>query len=103
MKNDYEFSDEALALEFAERRRHELRYVGAQRVWLHRDGRNWKIECTEPAFDLARAIARDFASACRDPAKKAEIASARTEIASARTTAAIERLARALMPTQGGR
>jgi P4 family phage/plasmid primase-like protien len=83
-----EFSDDALALEFTARHAHELRYVAKWGVWLHRDGTRWKFEDTLKAFDLARAVARDFANACSDPDDK-------PKIASGAKVAAIERLARA--------
>ena len=71
-----EFSDDALALEFTARHRDELRYVAKWGAWLHWDGMRWKFEETFRAFDLARAVARDFANACRDPSQKPKIASA---------------------------
>jgi putative DNA primase/helicase len=83
-----EFSDDALALEFTERHKHELRYVAKWGSWLHWDGTWWRFEDTLKTFDLARAVARDFANACKDSDDK-------PKIASAKTVAAIERLARA--------
>jgi putative DNA primase/helicase len=83
-----EFSDDALALEFTERHKHELRYVAKWGVWLHWDGTRWKFEDTLRAFDLARGVARDFSNACNDPDDK-------PKIASAAKVAAIEKLARA--------
>src|SRR6266702_598508 len=71
-----EFSDDALAAEFTARHKHELRYVAKWGAWLHWDGMRWKFEETFRAFDLARAIARDFANACRDTGQKPKIASA---------------------------
>jgi putative DNA primase/helicase len=83
-----EFSDDALALEFTARHAHELRYVAKWGTWLHWDGTRWKFEDTLKAFDLARAVAREFANACNDPDDK-------RKIASAGKVAAIEKLARA--------
>ena len=83
-----EFSDDALALEFAARHARQLRYVAKWGTWLHWDGTRWKFEDTLKAFDLARAVAREFANACAD-------AKAKPKIASASKVAAIENLARA--------
>src|SRR5216684_3463783 len=83
-----EFSDDALALEFTARHARELRYVAKWGTWLHWDGTRWKFEDTLKAFDLARAVAREFANACAD-------AKAKPKIASASKVAAIENLARA--------
>jgi putative DNA primase/helicase len=83
-----EFSDDALALEFTARHTHELRYVAKWGSWLHWDGARWKFEDTLRAFDLARAVAREFANACSKPDSK-------PKIASAAKTAAIEKMARA--------
>ena len=82
------FTDEALALRFAERHEVDLRYVAAWSRWLRYDGRRWQFDETLRAFDLARRICRQAASEC----KKARVACA---IASAKTVAAVERLARA--------
>jgi putative DNA primase/helicase len=83
-----EFSEDALALEFSARHKHELRYVKKWGSWLLWDGTRWRFENTYRAFDMARAVAREFANVCNTDgsAKK---------IASANTVAAIERLARA--------
>jgi putative DNA primase/helicase len=82
-----EFSDEALALLFAERHAHDLRFVAKWGKWLSWTGRHWRFDDTLHAFDLARGICREVAAGCN----KAKIASA---IASAKTVAAVDRLAR---------
>jgi putative DNA primase/helicase len=82
------FSDEALALRFAERHVDDLRYVAAWRKWLSWDGACWRPDETLHAFDLARRICREAAAECNKP----KIAAA---IASAKIVAAVERLARA--------
>jgi len=81
------FSDEALALQFAERHANGLRYVAAWGKWLSWTGTHWRLDDTLHAFDLARQIAREAASKCNKP----KIASV---IASAKTVASIERLAK---------
>jgi putative DNA primase/helicase len=82
------FSDEALALLFAERRGDELRFVAKWGQWLQWDGRRWAPDDTLCAFDLVRKICREAAAECNQP----KIASV---IASAKTVAAVERLAKA--------
>jgi putative DNA primase/helicase len=82
------FSDEALALRFATRHAHELRYVAAWSRWLFWDGARWIFDDTLCAFDRARGICREAAAECNKP----KVASA---IASAKTVAAVERLAKA--------
>ena len=50
------FSDEALALRFAERHANDLRYVAAWSKWLHWDGRRWAFDDTH--FRLSRGPRR---------------------------------------------
>jgi putative DNA primase/helicase len=52
------FSDEALALRFAERHSSDLRFVAAWNRWLRWDGGRWRFDVTLRAYDLARAICR---------------------------------------------
>jgi putative DNA primase/helicase len=82
------FSDEALALRFADRHDGDLRFVAAWSKWLAWDGARWRFDDTLHAFDLARHICREAATECN----KGKTAVA---IASAKTVAAVERLARA--------
>ena len=81
------FSDEALALRFANQHSDMLRYVAAWSRWMVWDGAQWREDETLKAFDLARQICRNAARECN---KKKQGA-----IASAKTVAAVERLARA--------
>jgi putative DNA primase/helicase len=82
------FSDEALALTFADRHAHELRYVALWSRWLIWDGFTWKADETRLAFSKAREICRQAASEC--PPKKTKLAAA---LASAKTRAAVVSLA----------
>src|SRR5215471_11553795 len=82
-----QFSDDALALRFAECYGDELRYVAKWSQWLRWDGRRWRFDDTLAAFDRARLICRAAAAECNE-AKPAK------EIASAKTVSAVERLAR---------
>jgi putative DNA primase/helicase len=82
------FSDESLALVFAEQYATRLRYVAKWSRWMVWNGKCWAEDATLHAFNLARAICRSAASKCN----KGKTA---TMLASAKTVAAIERLARA--------
>jgi putative DNA primase/helicase len=79
------FSDEALALRFAERHA-DLRFVAAWNKWLIWDGARWRFDDTLHAFDLARHVCREAARECNDQHG--------ASIASARTRGAVEHLAR---------
>lgn len=82
------FSDEALALGFAERHRHDLRFVAGWGKWLFWDGTRWQVDDTLAAFDRARRI-------CREAAVKCGTARIASNLASAKTVAAVVSLARA--------
>ena len=83
-----EFSDEALALYFAEKHADDLRYIAAWGKWLVWTGRYWRRDDTLLAFDLVRAE-------CRAASARAEKGGTKRDLASAQTVAAVERLARA--------
>ena len=79
-------SEEALALEFATRHAHELRYVAAWRKWFTWDGMRWQEDETKKVFSLARAL-------CREVAVNINKSSERRRVASASTRAAVVSLA----------
>jgi putative DNA primase/helicase len=81
-----EFSDDALALRFADEHAAGLQYVNAWGAWLRWESGRWREEKTRAAFDLARGICRIAAAKCDKP----KVAAA---VASAKTVAAVERLA----------
>ena len=81
------FSDEALALRFAERHADVLRYVAAWVRWLMWNGQHWCFDDTLHVFDRVRQICREAASEANEP--RIQMA-----VASAKTVAAVERLAR---------
>jgi putative DNA primase/helicase len=81
------FSDEALALQFANRHAGDLRFVAAWNKWLVWNGQHWQFEETLRAWDFAREICREAAAQCNH--RKTAGA-----IASAKTVYAVERLAR---------
>lgn len=82
------FSEEALALRFADLHCDRLRYVAKWGRWMKWDGVRWESDDTLFAFDLARKLCREVAAGCnRERERKA--------ITSAKTVAAIERLSKA--------
>ena len=83
-----EFSDEKLALIFAECYAESLRYIDKTGRWLGWDGIRWKDDETQLARYFARGICRGRAACCNE--KQARLA---RNIASAKTVAAVERLA----------
>ena len=85
-----EFSDEALALEFARRHAEGLRFVAAWGKWFIWTGTYWRADDTLRAFDLARAVCRGASALV--PPKQRKLAAA---VAGAKTVAAVVTLARA--------
>jgi putative DNA primase/helicase len=83
-----QFSDDALALRFADRHAKDLRYVAGWGRWFSWTGTRWRSDETLITWDRAREICRSAAAQCENK----KVASA---IASARTVAAVEKLARA--------
>jgi len=82
------FSDEALALGFAELHANNLRYVAAWSKWLAFDGARWQFDETMAAYSLVRKVCRAAAGQCNN---KPKLASA---LASAKTVAAVASLSR---------
>lgn len=83
-----EFSDEALALQFAERHGRSVRYVAIWNKWLVWTGTHWVYDETLQVLDLARSLCREIASGCAQD----RIA---VSIASRKTVSAVVSLARA--------
>ena len=82
------FTDEALALRFADLHASLLRYVAAWSKWMIWNGQHWSVDTTLRAFDQARKTCRQASADC-DKVKLAPL------LASAKTVAAVERLAKA--------
>jgi putative DNA primase/helicase len=82
------FTDEALALRFAETHSDDLRYVATLGKWFVWTGQQWKQDETLRAFDLARKVCRQTSAECN----KGKLAQS---LASAKTVAAVERLSKA--------
>jgi putative DNA primase/helicase len=83
-----EFSDEALALRFAERFSHKLKYVALWNKWFIYTGTHWVSDDTLQVTDLARDLCREVANNCF----REKIAVA---VASKKTVTAVISLARA--------
>jgi phage/plasmid-associated DNA primase len=81
------FSDESLALRFAEIHTDDLRYVAAWNKWFSWEGTHWAFDATLATWNEARKICRVAAAACN----KTKLASA---LASSKTVAAVISLAR---------
>ena len=60
-----EFSDDALALQFAATHANTLRYVAKWGVWLRWNGTCWRYDDTLHIYDLVRAICRQVGNGCR--------------------------------------
>jgi putative DNA primase/helicase len=83
-----DYSEEALALRFAERHADELRYVAEWGRWYHWTGSKWEEEKTLYVFDLARQLCRE------ESARRSNQLSIAKTLASAKTRAAVVSLAR---------
>src|SRR6516225_2290601 len=70
-----QFSDDALALRFAERYGNELRYVAKWSQWLRWTGTRWLRDDTLAAFDRARLICREATWECNEQKVAKELAS----------------------------
>ena len=82
-----QYSDEALALRFAERHAEDMRYVALWGHWLHFDGKRWHADETLLGVRFARDVCRSAAAECGSHLAQ--------KLASAGTVSAVERLARA--------
>src|SRR5665647_2323402 len=81
------FTDESLALKFAEQHSRDLRFVATQSKWYAWTGSRWEQEDTLLAYDMVRAICRQTANDCDDR----RVAKG---LASSNTVSGVERLAK---------
>ncbi|MFZ2738066.1 MAG: phage/plasmid primase, P4 family [Burkholderiaceae bacterium] len=81
-------SEDALALNFTKRYRHDWRYVASWGKWLMWDGQRWRTEDTLGATDLVRNV-------CRQAALKAASPKTAVKLAGSSTISGVERMARA--------
>jgi putative DNA primase/helicase len=72
------FTDDALALIFAEEQASELRYVAALGKWVLWNATHWDFDETLLVRDRARRVCRKAAVACNNPKHRKIIASAKT-------------------------
>jgi putative DNA primase/helicase len=72
------FTDDALALIFAEEQASELRYVAALGKWVLWNATHWDFDDTLLVRDRARRVCRKAAVACNNPKHRKIIASAKT-------------------------
>src|SRR5262249_29987278 len=72
-------AEDAIALAFADRHAHELRYVSAWGHWISFDGLRWAEDNTLHTFDRTRAICRELAAAGEHSPRA--VASAKTIVA----------------------
>lgn len=75
------FSEEALALDFAQRHADDLRYVAQWGKWYRWDGTRWREDKTRKVFDLSRALCREAAARTNKSGHGKAIASAKTRAA----------------------
>ena len=81
-----DFSEESIALAFAEKHSAHLQYVDTWGSWLVWDGLVWRKDETRLALDLARPL-------CREQARKADTQKLARQLAGASTASAVVRLA----------
>lgn len=92
------YTEEALALLFAERHTHNLRFVAAWNKWFKWNGHKWEDEKTLYAFDLSRALCREQYAELTKNRKKLKEQDEKKKIPShdlnsAKTVAAVVKLA----------
>lgn len=87
------FSEEAVALLFAEMHAASQRYVAAWSKWLYYDGMRWKFDETRQTWTRARKIVREVACTINKPKEAKTMASAKTRAAVVSLAGEDERLA----------
>jgi putative DNA primase/helicase len=75
------FSEEDLALRFAERHAGDGRYVAKWNHWYRYDGTRWIVDETRETFSLARNLCREEANKINKPRERKAIANAKTRTA----------------------
>jgi putative DNA primase/helicase len=87
------FTDDALALTFADTHESDLRFVAKMGQWFHWDEQRWRSDDTLLARDRAREICRSASNQCNDPKIGKTIASGRVIGATERLAQSDRRLA----------
>jgi putative DNA primase/helicase len=85
-----EFTDEFMALRFAEHHADDLRYVASRGQWMHYDGVRWRQDETLMAMDQVRELCRATASSITEP-KVAKPLTSATKVAAVVTLARSDR------------
>jgi putative DNA primase/helicase len=87
------FSDEDLALRFAQAHANDLRFVAEWNKWLAWDGQRWAADKKLAVVSRSRLLCREVASQCNKSSMKKSIASAKTVMAVVTLARADHRLA----------
>ena len=90
-----EFTEEAIALEFARKHETHLRYVPEWRKWLVWNGKRWEIDGTNVPLHLCRRICRETAVRASKVLVGPSTAKIVKALASAHTVEAVQRLIKA--------
>jgi putative DNA primase/helicase len=75
------FSEEAIAIDFANRHADRLRYVAKWNQWFCWDGTCWREDETRKVFSIARGLCRELALTMNKSSESKRIASAKTRAA----------------------
>ena len=75
------YSEEALALLFAQRHAARRRYVSAWNKWFSFDGKQWTVDETRETWSLARNLCREASRGVNKPREAKSIANAKTRAA----------------------
>jgi putative DNA primase/helicase len=75
------FSEEAIALDFANRHSGDLRYVSKWNAWFVWDSSCWREDEMRKVFSIARGICRELALTVNKPSESKRVASAKTRAA----------------------
>lgn len=88
-----QFSEDRLALNFADRFQSTLRHVAVLGKWLVFDGAHWHVDETQLVRDRARLVCRESSSSCNKELQAKAIASAKTIAAVQQLASADRRIA----------
>jgi putative DNA primase/helicase len=75
------FSEEAIALNFANQHAADLRYVARWNQWFCWDGTCWREDETRKVFSIARGMCRELGLTINKPSESKRVASAKTRAA----------------------
>jgi putative DNA primase/helicase len=75
------FSEEAIAIDFANRHAGDLRYVAKWNQWFCWDGTCWREDQTRKVFSIARGLCRELALTVNKSSESKRVASAKTRAA----------------------